>query len=85
MSKYLNYINKLLSVACLLKTPNFTPEQAQFFHWASPRQPTCLESGLENVGWDGDGPVEDSGHPASKQDAGNAELVVAAGGTDATG
>lgn len=57
-----------------------------FLTWfKSISQPTCLESGLENVGWDGDGPVEDPGHPASKQNAGNAELAVAASGTDATG
>lgn len=44
-----------------------------------------MEAGLEDVGWDGDGPVEDSGHAAGKQDAGNAELVVAVGGTKMTG
>lgn len=83
MSKYLNYLNKLLSVGCLFKTPNFTPKQAQLFSGRRPATPTCLESGLEDVWWNGDGPVEDSGHPASKQDAGNAEFVVAAGGTEA--
>lgn len=43
------------------------------------RQQTCLETGLEHIRWDGDSPVEDPGHPPSKQDAGNAELIVAAG------
>lgn len=56
---------------------------SQFHAWTkeilSRRRQTCLETGLEHIRWDGDGPVEDSGHPPSKQDAGNAELIVAAG------
>lgn len=44
-----------------------------------------MEPGLEDVGRDGDGPVEDSGHAAGKQDAGNAELAVAVGGAKASG
>lgn len=39
---------------------------------------TCLETRFKHVRWDGDGPVEDPSHPSGKQNAGNAELVVAA-------
>lgn len=42
------------------------------------KKKTCLEARLEDVGGDRNGPVEDPGHPSGEQNAGDAELVVAA-------
>ena len=35
---------------------------------------TCLEVGLQHVGGEGDGPVQDPGHAPGQDDLGSAEL-----------